>query len=125
MIDRKTRWPEAVPISSISAENVAKHFINSWIARYGVPSQVITDQGRQFESNLFQALAKRLGFKHIHTTPYHPQSNGLVEHFHRTLKTSLRCLGISSNWNDSLPSFYYVGEIPSIMLFGTQTTFPD
>lgn len=134
MIDRKTRWPEAVPISSISAENVARHFINTWIARYGVPSQVITDQGRQFESNLFQALAKRLGFKHVHTTSYHPQSNGLVERFHRTLKTSLRCLGTSSNWHDSLPlvllgwrnTFHSsTGTSPSVMLFGAGTAFPD
>jgi len=45
MIDRKTRWPEAVPISSISADNVAKHLIDTWFSRYGIPDNIITDQG--------------------------------------------------------------------------------
>lgn len=134
MIDRKTRWPEAVPISSITAENVAKHLVDTWFSRYGIPDTIITDQGTQFESSLFHTLSSTFGFKHSHTTSYHPQSNGMIERFHRSLKTSLRCLSISANWTSSLPLVLLgwrntihssSGVSPAQLLFGIGTTLPN
>ncbi len=84
-IDRFTRWPEALPLSAITAEAVAQAFISGWVACFGVPSTIVTDRGRQFESNMWNALMSLLGSKRARTTAYHPQSNGMVERFHRQL----------------------------------------
>lgn len=86
MIDRATRWPEAVPVSQLCAVEVANVFLTTWIARFGCPSLITSAQGRQFESNLLTALTNLLGIKKIRTTSYHPQSNGLIEQWHRILK---------------------------------------
>lgn len=78
-IDRFTRWPEAIPISDSKAETVAKAFFFHWIARFGVPEKLTSDQGKQFESELFSELNKLLGIQKIHTTTYHPEANGILE----------------------------------------------
>lgn len=103
MIDRATKWPEAVPLSEITADAVATGFLNTWIPRFGVPAKITTDQGRQFESCLFNKLAQRLGCEKIRTTAYHPQANGLVERWHRSLKTALTARCASTTWASQIP----------------------
>ena len=103
IVDRFTRWPEAVPMASTSAEDCARVLLRSWIARFGVPASVTTDRGPQFTSRLWAELHKLLGIKSMQTTAYHPQANGMVERLHRTLKASLMCLASSGHWMDALP----------------------
>lgn len=103
MIDRATRWPEVAPIPDMTAETVADTFISYWISRYGCPSKATTDQGRQFESNLFHEVCKKIGSKRIRTCAYHPQSNGLIENFHRTLKTAITSCPDPTQWSKILP----------------------
>ncbi len=61
--------------------------LDQWL---GVPKQVTSDRGRQFCSSVWDALTRQLGVKMRNTTLYHPQSNELVERFHRCLKDALR-----------------------------------
>lgn len=103
-VDRYTRWPELIPLREITAHTVAAAFLAHWISRFGVPERITTDQGRQFESNLFQSFSRLLGSRVQHTTPYHPSSNGLVERHHRTFKAALRSkLEPAKLWVDELP----------------------
>lgn len=107
IIDRGTRWPEAYPIRDITAETVAKIIYEGWITRYGCPIRLTSDQGRQFESHLFIDLLKYLGVHKVRTTSYHPQANGIVERWHRTLKASLMAKLNTSTWIEELPTVLY------------------
>lgn len=104
VIERFTRWPEAFPLTNTSAKTVAKTLFQQYMTRFGIPFTITTDQGSNFESVLFQEFSKFLGCHRIRTNSYHPQSNGMVERFHRTLKCALRArAGKNNNWKDELP----------------------
>ena len=100
-IDRTTRWIEVKPLADITAKSVTKAFIDAWISRFGVPLHVITDRGSQFESEMFDELSTVVGFNRLRTTAYHPQTNGMIERMHRTIKTALKSR--KENWLTALP----------------------
>lgn len=102
-IDRFIRWPEAMPMSDISANTIVITFYTSWIARFGAPTVITTDRSMQFESTLFQTLTKLLGATRVRTTPYHPSSNSMIERFHRSLKAAIRSHS-HVNWVKILPT---------------------
>ena len=105
MIDRRTRWPEAYPVKEITAEEIARVIYEGWIVRFGCPLKLTSDQGRQFESSLFLQLMKIMGISKSRTTPYHPQCNGIIERWHRSLKVALSArLSTSSSWIIELPT---------------------
>ena len=103
IIDRFTRWSEAIPMQEMKAEDCAKAFCRHWIARFGVPGDVTSDRGRQFTSELWRGLNAILGISQNNTTAYHPQANGLIERFHRQLKSALEARLNSPNWMNELP----------------------
>ena len=105
MVDRFTRYPEAVPVASIDTIEIARAFISQWMARFGVPSDMTSDRGPQFISQLWAGLCKLYGMNLHRTTAYHPQSNGLVERFHRRMKEALtaKLEAAGEDWFDQLP----------------------
>ena len=88
--DNFTRWTEAYPIPIQEATTVARWFIGEFVCRYGAPLQILTDQGAQFQSQLFAEMCQLLNIDKTRTSSYHPQTDGLVERFNRTL-TSMLC----------------------------------
>ena len=86
MIDRTTRWAEAIPIENMTADTVLQTFLECWVSRFRIPLTVTSDRGAQFTSQLWHTTLQRLGIRVSITTAYHPQANGVVERFHRTLK---------------------------------------
>ena len=103
IIDRTTRWLEAVPLKDMTASTCSAAFMSSWVARFGVPATLTSDRGTQFSSATWQQLCSRLGIQHIMTTSYHPQANGMVERVHRQLKDALRAREAGADWPDHLP----------------------
>ena len=83
--DYFTKWVEAYPLPNQEAVTVAEVLVQQFVAGFGVPLFLHSDQGRNFESTVFAEMCSLLGIHKTHTTPYHPQSDGMVERFNRTL----------------------------------------
>ena len=116
-----------------TAECVARHFLSSWVARFGAPHTIITDQGVQFESRAWQDVLSCLGTRRQRTTAYHPQSNGMVERFHRRLKEALRAQPHPAHWVDALPIVLLalrstdkedLGHAPAELVYGEDLRLP-
>ena len=112
--DYATRYPEAVPLRSIDAEHVAEELIK-FFARVGIPKEILTDQGSNFVSQLLTEVYRLLHIHPIRTTPYHPQTDGLVERFNKTLKSMLRraTCDVGKDWDKLLPYLLFAyREVP-------------
>ena len=96
---------EAYLMPDQQAGTTATKLVYEFISRYSVPLEVHTDQGRNFESNIFQEVCKLLEIKNTRTTPYRPASNGLVERFNRTLAKMIQSFSNNSHedWDLHLP----------------------
>ena len=104
-IDRYSLFPEAIPIENAAAKTVTDALVLHIFGRYGLCKKLTTDRGAIFLSQEFRETMRIFGIKHQFTTSYNPQSNGVVEKFHRFLKASLRatlCDGDPTNWDIKL-----------------------
>lgn len=99
MCDQFTRWPEAVALPDQSASAVASAIMTKIVCTHGVPEKIVTDQGRNFESQLISHLSHLLGISKVRTTAYHPQGNGMCEKLNGTLVDILASL-VNSDGND-------------------------
>ena len=89
MSDHYTKWVDATPIPNQRAETVAQEFVKEVISQHGVLEKILTNQGRNFESDLMKKVFEVMGIEKLRTSAYHPQTDGQVERFNRTLKALL------------------------------------
>ena len=132
-IDRYTRWIEAVGVPDTTAATCARAFMTNIIARFGVPSQIVCDNGPAFTAQLFQEFCSNFGIKLTHSTPYHPACNSMVERCFRTLKAALRAHDNPTNWTENLPLVLLglrssvkedIGVSSAHMVYGTSLHLP-
>ncbi len=103
--DYFTKWVEAYPLPCQEAVVVAEALVNNFVCRFGVPLIIHSDQGRNFESQVFTEMCRLLGVNKTRTTPLHPQSDGMVERFNRTIEDQLSKF-VDSNqrdWDTHIP----------------------
>ena len=91
LTDFATKWPEAIPLKSITTQAVAEALL-SIFTRLGVPKEILSDRGSQFTGDMMKEVYRLMAVKGIHTTPYHPQCNGACERLNGVLKKMLKRL---------------------------------
>ncbi|KAL5517962.1 hypothetical protein EMCRGX_G003617 [Ephydatia muelleri] len=102
-----TKWADARPIPGQTAVRITRELVHIF-AGYGIPEIIHSDQGRNFESTIFQQTMAAFGVKKTHTTAYHPQGDGMVERFNLTLLQLLRAYVDQQNeWEKYLPLALY------------------
>ena len=88
VVDAHSKWPKVIQMSSTTANSTIR-VLRHLFARYGLPVQVVTDNGPQFTAAEFSQFLKCQGIKHIKSSPYHPSTNGLAERFVQTFKAAM------------------------------------
>ena len=114
LIDYATRWVEAIPLRDITTQVVSESLLTIF-ARVGLPSEILSDGGPQFVSQIMELVLQTLGIKHSVSSPYHPQTNGLCERVNGTIKSLLIKVAHSnpSAWDRYLPCVLFAyREIP-------------
>ncbi|CAG2228478.1 unnamed protein product [Mytilus edulis] len=117
------------------AATVAKIFVNEFVCKFGTPLQIHTDQGANFESKIFKQMCELLCIDKTRSTSFHPQSNGCVERFNRTLTNmlSMYCAKDQAVWDEYLPQVLLAyrtsvhsttGFTPNFLTFGREVTLP-
>ena len=135
--DHFSRWQDAIPLPEATAPVVATALDEKIFCYLGLPEQLHSDQGAQFESQLMVELCQLWRVDKIKTTPYHPQSNGSVERNNRGLGESLRALLLDcgqDEWDLCLPHLLRTlrgtphsttGETANFMMYGRELRLPD
>ena len=133
--DHFTRYAQAFPSKTQTALATAKLLWNNFILHYGFPEKIISDQGRNFESELIGHLCQLAGVQKLRTSPYHPQTNGQCERFNDTLLNMLGTLTPEQkkDWKSHVPALVHAynctrntatGFSPYFLLFGREPRLP-
>ena len=133
--DLFTKWPLVFPVPDQKALRIAKLIAEEVVPLFGVPESLLSDRGTNLLSHLVKDLCSMLGIEKLNTTSYHPQCDGAVERFNRTLKTMLRkhAAKFGNQWDTYLFGVLWAyrntphsstGEKPSFLLFGVDCRSP-
>jgi hypothetical protein len=133
--DYFTKWTQAFPLPNQMAATVADALVTNCFSLFGMPRWLHSDQGSNFESELFRELCKLLDIRKTRTVAYHPQSDGQVERFNRTMKQMIKAFvnDNMSDWDDQLPLLMMAyraspqestGVSPNLMMYGEECALP-
>ena len=94
-----------IPIFDMRRADAPRHLISQFISIFGLPKTIQSDRGTDFTSKTFAEVVRLLNIRHNKASAYHPQSQGVLERFHQTLKSMLRayCVKLGRDWDDGLP----------------------
>ena len=134
-MDYLTKWPEVFAAPNQTAETIAQLLIEKIVCRHGVPAKLLSDRGANFLSELLEEIYRLLGTKKVNTSAYHPQTDGLVERFNRTLTEMLSKTVDASgrDWDRRLPYVLFAyrasiqestKESPFFLLYGRDVRLP-
>src|SRR5437763_9548431 len=133
-MDYLTKWPEAKAMKNATATNVVKFIYEVIICRHGCPKIILLDRGTHFRNKLVEELCEKFEIKHKLSAPYHPQTNGLVERFNRTLCESLEKVSEKENqWDEHIEQVLFAyrttkhattKRTPFFMTYGREATLP-
>jgi len=136
VLDHFTKYAFAFPVRSHDAITVARHLVECVFLVYGVPNQLLSDRGGEFEGSVMTEVCRLLEIDKIRTTSYKPSTNGALERIHRTLNTMLGKI-VSENQRDWDSHVAYVlaaynatehsatGYTPNMMVYGREMRFPN
>ena len=135
VVDTLTKWAEAYAMQDEKSETVARLLVEEFVCRWGIPRQLHSDQGRQFESAVFQEMCRLLGMRKTRTTALHPQSDGQTERLNRTLLDLLAKLAVDEpqKWDEKLAFAMMAyrstphsttGETPNRLMLGREAATP-
>ena len=135
IVDQFNKWIETIPLPTQDAETTATAAVTEFFSRFGYPLQLISDQGRNFESTLFKEICKLLQIHKLRTTAYRPSANGQAERQNRTLMAAVRSFvnDDQDNWDEFLPLIAsairsavnrQTGFTPNKMMLGRELNTP-
>jgi len=136
IIDHFTKFAFAFPVRAHDATTVAKYFVDRLFLTYGIPLQLLSDKGAEFEGSIFKEVCSMLGVDKIRTTSYKPSTNGALERMHRTLNTMIGKV-VDDKQKDWDAHVAYVmaaynatvhsstGVTPNPLMYGRELRFPN
>ena len=133
--DFLTKWPLVFPAPYQKAIRIARLLAEEILPMFGVPEFLLSDRGTNLLANVMKDVCELLGIEKLNTTAYHPQCNGMVERFNRTLKAMLRkhAVKFGPQWDQYLPGVLWAyrntpheatKEKPSFLMFGVDLRSP-
>src|ERR671938_659907 len=132
--DYFTKWPEAKATSEATAKEAVKFIYENIICTHGIPKKITTDRGTHFNNQLMKELTEKFRIKHNLSTPYHPETNGLVERFNKTIGKALAKLSDQTpEWESNIPPILFAyrtskhnstGITPFYLTYGREAELP-